>query len=562
MRSKRHTSFWPHTRRRGYVRVSLFSRLLVVFFLLSLAWPVDGQQTTARRVRNGQEVYREIVVAPDSVREVHTTFPTFQAYQDLVLFHPTFGYYSSGRVSFSDDYQTFPIVLAPAFGNMLAEHLFRMWDGMRQSGALNDKETFTIGEFGAGNGAMAESILDYIQTRAASQVRWAAFASQAVYVCYDRSPALNTIQQARNERFGARFDARLADATNLTATIRPGSIKGVVLSNELPDAFSVHKVMLTTSDAPLVAYVAPSVSAVSWRQIRALVPPVLAADIEAGDLSIEKTYFSGVSSSSVFLSTSNFSALLDTLVKHGEYATVVGALQFNEIYVPAATIPELAAHLRRHARVYAEVLARDNDGILTYINLGVEKMIQGSAEILAAGYVITIDYGSSWSGILSNDGSKHLRTYGPAHRAASSQANVAESDSVDNVQTSDPYDRPTLNDLTTDVNFSLLDVEGRQAGLRTLFYGSQKALQSGTGISLDDVPERAYLEHVEEKFLSWASDFLAPSVYKVMVQQKQGTDPRYRFPDEDPEPLESSSAPLTTSQRELAAAIEKRLGGG
>jgi SAM-dependent MidA family methyltransferase len=188
-------------------------------------------------------------------------------------------------------------------------------------------------------------------------------------------------------------------------------------------------------------------------------------------------------------------------------------------------------------------------------------MIQGSAQILAAGYVITIDYGSSWNGILANDGAKHLRTYGPAHRAASAQENIIENDSIDDIQTSDPYDRPTLNDLTTDVNFSLLDVEGRQAGLRTLFYGSQKALQSGTSISLDEVPERARRDNQVEKFRSWASDFRAPSVFKVMVQQKAGTDSRYQFPDTDPEPLEPSGAPLTANQRELARAIEKRIAG-
>ena len=84
-----------------------------------------------------------------------------------------------------------------------------------------------------GNGALAESILEYIQAQANSHVRWASFARQAVYVCYDRSAALNEIQKERNRRFGARFDGRVADATNLTATIKPGSLKGVVLSNEL-----------------------------------------------------------------------------------------------------------------------------------------------------------------------------------------------------------------------------------------------------------------------------------------------------------------------------------------
>jgi SAM-dependent MidA family methyltransferase len=495
------------------------------------------------------------------VAKVKDYFPAFVEYHDMVMFHPKFGYYASGRVNFSDDYQTFPIVLAPAFGNMIAEHVFQMWDGMRRSGVLNDKETFTIGEFGAGNGALAESILDYIQARADRDTRWAAFARQAVYVCYDRSPALNEIQKQRNRRFGSRFDGRVADATNLTATIRPGSLKGVVLSNELPDAFSVHKVILTTTGTPEVAYVAPVFSAPSWQRVRPLIAPALAAQVEEGDTAIEKTFFRGVASPAVHLTKRTFSTLLEALITHKDYEAVVTTLEFHEIYVPASNIPDLSAHLRRYAKVYAEVLARDDIGILTYINLGVERMIQGSAQILAAGYVMTIDYGSSWNGILSNDGSKHLRTYGPAHRAASAQANVVENDSIDDIQTSDPYDRPTLNDLTTDVNFSLLDVEGRQAGLRTLFYGSQKALQSGTPISLDDIPERAHRQNVVDQFISWASDFRAPSVYKMMLQQKEGTDSRYRFPDDDPEPLEPGGAALTAAQRELATAIERRLSG-
>lgn len=539
----------------------MLARTVVVFVLLVLVSSLDAQSTRTRRTRNAHEIYRELTVDPGSVGKVKDYFPAFLEYQDMVMFHPTFGYYSSGRVDFNDDYQTFPIVLAPTFGNMIAEQIFQMWDGMRQSGTLTEKDTFTIGEFGPGNGVLAESILDYIQTQASTQPRWAAFARQALYVCYDRSPALNAIQKTRNKRFGSRFDGRVADATNLTATIKPGSLKGIVLSNELPDAFSVHKVVLTTTDVPEVAYVAPSFSASSWQRLRALMPPALASRVEEGDVTIEKIFFRGASSADVYLSRTTFSNVLETMVAHRDYESVATALEFREIYVPASNIPELSAHLRRYATVYANVLARDDTGIVTYINLGVERMIQGSAQILAAGYVMTIDYGSSWNGILGNDGSRHLRTYGPAHRAASAQANVVENDSIDNVQTSDPYDRPTLNDLTTDVNFSLLDVEGRQVGLRTLFYGSQKALQSGTPISLDEVPDRAHRENLAEKYISWASDFRAPSVYKVMIQQKEGTDSRYRFPDNDPEPLEPSGAPLTATQRELAAGIERRIVG-
>ena len=534
---------------------------LFVLALFALSAPLAAKAQQARRLYNPYEVYRELAVDPASRGKVKDHFPQFFDYHDMIMFHPKFGYYSSGRVSFSNDYQTFPIVLAPLFGHMIAEHLFQMWSGMRAAGTLTDKDRFTIGEFGAGNGALAESILEYIQTQAKTKPQWATFAAQAQYVCYDRSPALNEDQRKRNQRFGAAFDARVADATDLTATIRPGSLKGVVLSNELPDAFSVHKVILTTENVPEVAFVAPAISAESWQRIKGLLPPAVAVQMEAGDATIEKTFLKGVASGEVFLTKATFASLLESMVKHSQYETVVEALQFHEIYVPVSNIPELAAHLKRHAKAYADLLARHENGLLTYINLGVEKMIQGSAQILAAGYVLTIDYGSSWSGILGQDGSTHLRTYGPAHRQASARSFAVNNDSVDDVQTSDPYDRPTLNDLTTDVNFSLLDVEGEAAGLRTLFYGSQKALQSGTPISLDMIPARATRENREDQFINWASNFRAPSVFKVMVQQKQGTDPKYRFPDRDPEPLDLGSSPLNARQQNLAAAIEKRLSG-
>lgn len=535
-------------------------RLLTLLMLVAASGVLDAGQTPSRRIRNPHEIYRELAIDPASAGKVRELLPAFHDYHDMIMFHPKFGYYASGRVSFDDDYQTFPIVMAPVFGHMIAEHLFQMWDGMRKAGALGQKDTFTIGEFGAGDGALAESILDYIQSQAGTRQDWAEFSRQAVYVCYDRSPALNRIQKERNQRFGARFDARVADATALTATIKPGSLKGVMLSNELPDAFSVHKVILTTTGAPEVAFVAPSLSESSWGRIKPMLSSGLAAQVEAGDATIERTFLRNVRSSAVYLTKDTFTSLLEATVTRPDYESVASSLEFHEIYVPVTAIPELAAHLRRYAKAYADVLARDREGMLTYVNLGVEKMIQGAGQILAAGYVVTIDYGATWDGILSNDGSKHLRTYGPAHRAAGAGTNE-DNDSVDDVETSNPYDHPTLNDLTTDVNFSLLDVEGRQAGLRTLYFGSQKALKSGTPVSLDAVPERARRDNRVDQFLSWVEDFRAPGVFKVMIQQKDGTDSRYRFPDDAPEPLEPRGTGLTPEQQQIAAAIALRLSG-
>ena len=225
-----------------------------------LVVPALAADTSAERsdLLNPWEIHNEIHVAASAAPAVKQFFPTFFDYFDLVLFHPTLGYYSSGHVSFTLDYRTFPGALSPYFGHMIAQHLFNMWDGMRKAGTLSASEHFTIAEFGAGDGALAESILDHIDPRAAEDQGWRQFASQVVYACYDRSPALSAAQKKRNARFGARFEAREGDATDPTATIPAGSLKGVVLSNELPDAFSAHKVVLSPDGSAEVGYVAPA----------------------------------------------------------------------------------------------------------------------------------------------------------------------------------------------------------------------------------------------------------------------------------------------------------------
>src|SRR5664280_760016 len=132
-----------------------------VSLALAALFAIPGPVAHAERhLVNGWELHAEINAAPGKETAVQDSFPSFFEYQDLVMFHPKFGYYSSGRVNFNSDYQTYPIVLAPYFGQMIAEQMFRMWQGMRQAGTLGKTEPFTIAEFGAGDGSMAESILD------------------------------------------------------------------------------------------------------------------------------------------------------------------------------------------------------------------------------------------------------------------------------------------------------------------------------------------------------------------------------------------------------------------
>lgn len=518
----------------------------------SATGPLSAQPSPQRDLRNGWEVHRELVVAPQAHADAPKYFPSFFEYHDLVMFHPTVGYYASGRVDFVDHYRTYPVVLAPLFGHMVAEQIFVMWNGMRRAGTLGERDRFTIAEFGPGDGALAEAILDYLVQKAGADAAWRAFADQVLYVCYDRSPSLNKVQQDRNARFGKRFEARVADATNMTATIARGSLKGVVLSNELPDAFSVHKTILSADGTAEVAFVVPSVPAETWRTVQPLLPAAATRAIEADDKAIEDRFLAGGREGAVYLSKSSFVALLEHLRSTTIYDATANAMQFRELYAPVATVPIVAEHLGRYAEMYAGVLARDPRGLVTYVNPGAERFIRDAAQVLSAGYMLTIDYGGNFEEMLNQQSYPRFRTYGPASR---NEANLAPNQ----IDTFAPYVGPTLNDFTTDANFTLLAAEGELVGLKAIYYGAQRALQAGTTVSLDTVPSEREREGNAAEFQSWATSFAGPSVYKMLLQQKTGTDPAYRFPGQHPESLGLGTTTLDAAQRTRADQIAARL---
>jgi SAM-dependent MidA family methyltransferase len=491
---------------------------------------------------NPWEIHNEIRVDASVAPAVKESLLTFLEYQDLVMFHPTFGYYSSGRVNFVSDYRTFPDALSPYFGHMIAEHIFNMWDGMRKAGTLGENEHFTIAEFGAGDGALAEAILTYVDRRAneESGQRWRDFNRQLVYACYDRSPALSAAQKKRNSRFGARFEAREGDATDPTATIPAGSLKGVVLSNELPDAFSVHKVVLTPGGSAEVGYVAPAILRDGWKKLEKDMPAPLQQRLKTENVSIQTKLFGKErDKDTVYLTRAGFIALFEALASNSDYMDMLDAVEFHEIYVPIETIPELAAHIRQYIPAYAYELARGGKPFVAYINLGEGRFMQGAGRILKAGYVFTIDYGSNWDAVspLEFD---HFRSYGPGSRT----------------EHSDPYHSPTLNDMTTDVNFSHVVEEGRLAGLRPIFFGPQHTLVTGTPVPLNTPP--AGIEDPAD-FSNWVSSFYSWDVYKLLIEQKEGTDPSYVFPDNRAEPLNVHADDLTPAQQASAKEIEQHL---
>jgi SAM-dependent MidA family methyltransferase len=196
-------------------------------------------------------------------------------FQEDSLHDPDWGYYTDGRVVFGEcadtaDFTTFPVSMRPAFGAMLADRLCSLWRAM---GAPTDAP-FLIVELGAGTGVLAHDILEHCEAQLP-----ALFWDVLCYVIGERSGSLRVVQAKTNQHFvdAGRLYVVPADAQDLAGcalrqtlqavarqraaaagrtSAEPPMLRGAVISNELPDAFGVEKV-LVSARGPSAAPPAP-----------------------------------------------------------------------------------------------------------------------------------------------------------------------------------------------------------------------------------------------------------------------------------------------------------------
>jgi SAM-dependent MidA family methyltransferase len=139
----------------------------------------------------------------------------FDRFMALALYQPGLGYYARSSRQFGSmpgsgsDFITAP-ELSPLFGQAVAAQVGQ---------ALAAGGWGRVMEFGAGSGALAESLLDALGDAVAD------------YAIVDLSGALRARQQARLARFGGRV--RWLDAL-------PAAFSGVVIGNEVLDAMPVQ----------------------------------------------------------------------------------------------------------------------------------------------------------------------------------------------------------------------------------------------------------------------------------------------------------------------------------
>lgn len=163
---------------------------------------------------------------------------TVAAFTELALYDPLHGYYSTSRQrsGAAGDFFT-SVDVGPLFGEMLAVQIAEVWT------KLNGRQTghFDLVEVGAGNGRLTRDILDT--------------AARDFPSLYDdlRATVVERSAYARQEAF--KTLCQHTDKVHSIGSELPYAINGVVIANELLDAFPVH-VLTMTPDGVREVYIA------------------------------------------------------------------------------------------------------------------------------------------------------------------------------------------------------------------------------------------------------------------------------------------------------------------
>jgi SAM-dependent MidA family methyltransferase len=280
---------------------------------------------------------------------------TFRDFVDDALFHPLWGYYSTGQVRFGEGghYETFPLALSPLFGQMVARCAYRYWLRARRPDRLE------LCEIGAGNGQLCVDVLSFLHGSLPGATRprtaaWDQFARAMRYRIIERSPALIARQRAQLGPLASHVRWTRADLSIRPVRATPFAPNGFIIANEVFDCLAHHKIVGTKDG--------PAVTTVHARQEER----VLSRDALAAAM------------------------------------TATAPLTFAERTVPLAAVPELDTFVRHYC---PELLTRRSKSAY-FACPSIATLVANTARLYPRSEACWIDYGE--------DRAFHLRT--PEHR--------------------------------------------------------------------------------------------------------------------------------------------------
>lgn len=158
----------------------------------------------------------------------------FVQFMEWCLYHETYGYYQSNpmRIGKEGDYYTGPNV-HPVFGAMIAKQICQMVE-------ILGRERFEIVEIGGAQGYLCEDILQWMKIQRPDCY------TLTTYYLIEQSLAFQRLQKERLAHF--EREGKLFWRSPEILETGENQFTGCFLSNELIDAFPVHRVVMTQGE--------------------------------------------------------------------------------------------------------------------------------------------------------------------------------------------------------------------------------------------------------------------------------------------------------------------------
>jgi SAM-dependent MidA family methyltransferase len=383
---------------------------------------------------------------------------TFKEYMEYALYDAKIGYYTT-RPGIGTDFRTQPMRHSPYYGMWLCEVLFQLWVKMLDDDSLAINEPFQLIEPGAGTGILARDILMHAKnnTTPKNSLR-NLFYKNLFYLIIEISPELVAKQKKSLSNCEEKYAIMNGDIRHLNKEITNKlSGKGIILSNELPDAFSMHKVRWK-DDKFQVSIVYP-----------ALKPSLKPTEKNiVADRFIRRFMFKNTNQQPKGTLLSK--QLYRHLTRNMTLDEIYKYYYWEEVWVDGGEIAEIRSFAPEHIDFISGMIDNREYPLNTDLRLFQKK----TSELITTGYKVTIDYQEDNTTILKTKGAFRCYPGGFPH---------------------DLKVFPGTNDITADVNASTLAAEGIATGWKPVFFGIEKML-----LGVAKHQELEYLEKVRMAF--------------------------------------------------------------
>ncbi len=364
---------------------------------------------------------------------------TFKEYMEFSLYDSKVGYYTTNQ-GLGRDFQTKPMRHSPHYGMWAGELIFQLWMKMIDDNSLVINEPFHIIEGGAGTGIFARDIINYAASKNTGKDSLRKrFYDNLFYLILEISPELVEKQKKTLFKCDSKYAIYHGDIRHLEKEVTDKlSAKGFFLSNELPDAFSMHKVRRMDNKLQV-----------------SIVFPVLKQKLRANqtivdcDLFIRHFLFPQKSSQPKDYLLSK--DLYQRLSKHLSLNEIHKRFDWEELWINGQEIEEIRRFIHTHTPFFGKMVKNREYPL----NTDLRHFQKSTSNLIEAGYKVTIDYQENNHTIINAKDSFRCYPGGVKH---------------------DFKILPGTYDITADVNASSLAEEGMQVGWKPVFFGTERML--------------------------------------------------------------------------------------